>query len=163
MKIDTFTESLNDKYVFKTKEQLDTMSKTEVEDYRHKIVQNNIGWVPKDPKKLSILRQVQKDWKQYTDEIDAYLLVRFKQDEFDKYDKWIKQDAESDPNDHSTDTKTVRLLSEILNRENGKELMFSVSLSSDLKKIRGEFKYIFGVEIDKTAFPDIFKYKKIIV
>ena len=114
MKIDTFTESLNDKYVFKTKEQLDTMSKTEVNDYRHKIVQDNIGW--EDPKKLSILRQAQIDWNHYTNEIDLYELIRFKEDEFSKYDKWIKQDAENDPNDNSVDAQTVRLLASMLNR-----------------------------------------------
>jgi hypothetical protein len=135
---------IRDDYSFKDKEELDTMSKQEIKDYRYDIIQNNAGW--SDDKNIDIRRKAQSDWKQYLEELEVYNQIRFKQDTFDMYDKWI---AQADTDD------TYKMMSKLVDTEEGKERMYSMSVSSSLQKI-GEFKYILGLEININHDVDSF-------
>ena len=124
-------------YILKNKEQLDIMSKKEIRDYRYDILQNNGGW--SNDKDIDNRRKVQSDWKHYIEELEVYTKVRFKQDEFDIYDKWVKLAKTGD--------KTYQMMSKMVDTQEGKERMYNFSMSSSLEEI-GDFKYITGLEID---------------
>lgn len=124
-------------YTFKNKEQLDIMSEKEIRDYRYDILQNNGGW--SNDKDIDNRRKVQSDWKHYIEELGAYTKVRFKQDQFDIYDKWVELAKTGD--------ETYQMMSKIVDTEEGKERMYNFSMRSSLEKI-GDFKYITGLEID---------------
>ena len=124
-------------YTFKNKEQLDIMSEKEIRDYRYDILQNNGGWG--NDKDIDNRRKVQSNWKHYIKELEVYTKVRFKQDQFDIYDKWIELAKTGD--------ETYQMMSKIVDTEEGKERMYNFSLNSSLEEI-GDFKYITGLEID---------------
>jgi len=152
MKIKTFNEHINQDYSFKNKEQLDRMSKQEVKDYRYDIIQNNGGW--SDDKDIDNRRKAQSDWKHYIQELEIYTKIRFKQDEFDTYDRWVELAKNGD--------KTYQMMSKMVDTEDGKQRMYNFSISSDLEKI-GDFKYITGLEInidpDMDSFVKLLKNK----
>ena len=131
-----FNESSED-YSFKNKEQLDEMSKQDIKDYRYDILQNNGGW--SDDNDIDNRRSVQSDWKHYIEELGVYTKIRFKQDEFDTYDRWVELAKNGD--------KTYQMMSKMVDTEEGKERMYNFSINSDLEKI-GDFKYITGLEIN---------------
>lgn len=124
-------------YTFKNKEQLDTMSKKEIKDYRYDILQNNGGH--SNDEDIDNRRKVQSDWKHYIEELEVYTKIRFKQDEFDVYDRWIELAKSGD--------KTCQMMSKMVDTEEGKERMYNFSMISSLEEI-GDFKYIIGLEID---------------
>lgn len=70
--------------------------------------------------------------------------IRFKQDIYKKYDKWIAQ-SNGEEKICSSDKDLVDLLSNIL-KDIGYETMYNSHISSDLDKI-GEFKYILGLDL----------------
>ena len=144
MKIQNFNEHKSRKLTRLTKEELDTMSKREIEDYQSDFTQKYLKYDHK-------LKTWAKDENfQYLAELDVYKEVRFKQDKFDQYDEWIRK---ADNNEGSTenDKQTYKLLASLLTKENGKEYMYNGTLSSDVKKVGGEFKFILGIELDEEA------------
>jgi hypothetical protein len=136
MKINKFTEHIHKK-AFKTKEELDTMSKDEIVDHKISI----------SGKSLYDRKTGRWDTSQYLDELNVYEDVRFKQDIYDNYEKWIRM-AENGEGKDDTDKRTYKLLAQILNREGGKDFMYNNSLKKDIEKV-GEFYYILGIDFEK--------------
>ncbi len=128
-----FNEDID--YSFKTKEQLDDMSKDEIKDYRYDIIQYNAGW--SDPKNPGNRRKVQSDWKQYLEELELYQKIRFKEDELKQYDKWLNL-AGSDGREGDSEYKVV---ADTIITVGGVESMYDISIKAGMKKV-GEFKYI---------------------
>jgi predicted RNA methylase len=122
-------------YTFKSKEQLDTMSKKEIKDYRYDIIKNGGG------------KKVQSDLKHYIEELEVYTKIRFKKDEFDMYNRWVELAKSGD--------ETYKMMSKMVETEEGKERMYNFSMSSSLEKI-GDFKYITGLEINIDSDMDSF-------
>ena len=151
MKLKSFNEHSN-KYTFKDKDQLDSMSKEDVKSYRYSIIQNNSGWY--DGEDASLLKQEQADWKHYVNELEIYQLVRFKEDTIKDYNRWVKLADDGD--------KDYTLMGNAVRTDRGKELMYRMSLNSDLNKV-GEFKYILGMDIDsdfdKNEWASLFSEK----
>ena len=145
MKLKKFNEHVNQDYSFKNKEQLDIMSKQEIKDYRYDILQNNGGW--SNDKDIDNRRKVQSDWEHYIEALNVYTKIRFKQDEFDIYDKWVELAKTGD--------KIYQMMSKMVDTEDGKQRMYNFSMSTDLEKI-GDFKYITGLEIDIDTDMDSF-------
>ena len=144
MKIQNFKEHKSRKLTRLTKEELDTMSKREIEDYQSDFTQKYLKYDHK-------LKTWTKDENfQYLAELDVYKEVRFKQDKFDQYDEWIRK-ADNNEGSTETDKRTYKLLASILVKENGKEIMYNGTLSSDVKKVGGEFKFILGIELDEEV------------
>jgi len=143
-KIQNFNEHKSRKLTKLTKEELDNMSKREIESYRIDFLQKYIKYDHK------IKTWARDENFHYLNELEVYTEVRFKQDKFDQYDEWIRK---ADNNEGSTenDKQTYKLLASMLEKENGKETMYNVSLSSDVKKVGGEFKFILGIELDEEA------------
>lgn len=99
------------------KEELDEMSKREIEDYKSEFIQKHLKYDHK-------LKKWGKDDNfQYLAELDVYLEVRFKQDKFDQYDEWIRK-ANNNEGTTENDKRTYKLLASILVKENGKEMMY---------------------------------------
>ena len=144
MKIQNFNEHKSKKISKLTKEELDTMSKDEIESYRIDFLQKYIKYDHK------IKTWARDENFHYLNELEVYTEVRFKQDKFDQYDEWIRK---ADNNEGSTenDKQTYKLLASMLEKENGKETMYNVSLSSHLKKVDVPFKYILGIELDEET------------
>lgn len=144
MKIQNFNQHKSRKLTRLTKEELDTMSKREIEDYQTNFTEKYLKYDRK-------LKTWTKDENfQYLVELDVYKEVRFKQDKFDQYDEWIRK-ADNNEGSTETDKRTYKLLASILVKENGKEIMYNGTLSSDVKKVGGEFKFILGIELDEEA------------
>lgn len=144
MKIQNFNQHKSRKLTRLTKEELDTMSKREIEDYQTNFTEKYLKYDRK-------LKTWTKDENfQYLAELDVYKEVRFKQDKFDQYDEWIRK-ADNNEGSTETDKRTYKLLASILVKENGKEIMYNGTLSSDVKKVGGEFKFILGIELDEEA------------
>jgi len=143
MKIQNFNQHKSRKLTRLTKEELDTMSKREIEDYQTNFTEKYLKYDRK-------LKTWTKDENfQYLVELDVYKEVRFKQDKFDQ-DEWIRK-ADNNEGSTETDKRTYKLLASILVKENGKEIMYNGTLSSDVKKVGGEFKFILGIELDEEA------------
>jgi hypothetical protein len=144
MKIQNFNEHRSKKISKLTKEELDTMSKREIENYQSDFTQKYLKYDHK-------LKTWAKDENfQYLTELDVYKEVRFKQDKFDQYDEWIRK-ANNNEGSTENDKQTYKLLASMLTKENGKENMYNGTLSSDVKKVGGEFKFILGIELDEEA------------
>lgn len=108
----------------KNKLELDALSKQEFMDYRYKFLGNTLC---KDF----------NDKNQYILELEFYKDVRFKEDMYDRYDRWIanKKDPET------------KFLAEILEEPNGKDSMYYLHLTSELKRIKS-FIYIIGIDFN---------------
>ena len=144
MKIQNFNEHKSRKLTRLTKEELDTMSKDEIESYRIDFSQKYIKYDHK------IKTWARDENFHYLNELKIYTEVRFKQDIFDQYDEYIRK-AKNNEGSTENDKRTYKLLARMLEKENGKETMYNVHLSSDLKKVDGPFKYILGIELDEEA------------
>jgi hypothetical protein len=144
MKIQNFNEHKSGKLLRLTKEELDKMSKSEIEDYKLKF---SVKYIKYDNKIKTWAKDENFD---YLNELDVYIEVRFKQDKFDQYDEWIRK-ANNNEGSTENDKRTYKLLASMLTKENGKENMYNISLSSHVKKVGGEFKYILGIELDEEA------------
>lgn len=148
-KIQSYNEHKSGKLTRLAKEELDKMSKKEIESYG---IEFSTKYLKYDHK----IKTWAKDENfQYLSELDVYKEVRFKQDKFDQYDEWIRK-ANNNEGSSENDKRTYKLLASLLTKENGKEMMYNGTLSSDVKKV-GEFKYILGIELDEEALKPFMK------
>lgn len=116
----------------------DKMSKSEVQDHRDDIL-GNCDF--KD-----------KDNRQYIDEVNLYIHVRFKQDVYDGYERWVKR-YQADP----TNNRDLKLIVGILTEpeRDGADTMYYMHTMHELQKI-GEFRFIkINIEV-----PDKYKDMK---
>lgn len=149
-KIQNFNEHKSRKLTKLTKEELDKMSKREIEYYKLSFSEKYIKYDHK------IKTWTKDENSQYLNELDVYTEVRFKQDKFDQYEDYIRK-ANNNEGSTENDKRTYKLLASMLSKENGKETMYNVSLSSDVKKVGGEFKFILGIELDEEALEPFMK------
>ena len=107
-------------FKFLSKEELDLMSALDVQNYEYQI------W----PYSTDL---------QYRTELRLYQLIRFKNLQFDLYDTYVERAAAGD--------SACQTLSKIINRENGKEILYKVDVDGELDKIEN-FQYIFGLDVE---------------
>jgi len=107
------------KFSFKNKEELDSMSKEEIEDFRYK-------FLSKSP-----FNNDRSDIK-YLLELDVYRDIRFKEDAITMYKNWSISDNPSES-----------FLKGVINRM-GLEKFYKIHLEEDIEKV-GEFQYILGI------------------
>lgn len=125
MKLKRFNENFKEDTIFKAKEELDNMNKEEIADFRLDLIKNHYN----------------KDTKEYLEELEFYTDIRFVEDIYARYERWLRQ-HEVDINDTA-----LRLVCDILKKKDGKNNLYYMGIISKLKKI-GEFKYIQGVDIN---------------
>lgn len=112
------------KVLFKNKEQLDSMSKKEIEDFR-----------------LLLFQQYSLDdnaVRRYSHELDLYLNIRFKADVLAMYERWRKK--KDDPNTYPDDREAMKLLVNLIDKMGEKEY-YNFFIEQDKKKL-GEFQYV---------------------
>lgn len=128
------------------KDQLDSMTRDEIENYRMYFITNN-NWSDKSISELN---------RKYLDELSIYELVRFKNDRYAMYDRWCKLSKENKKKGIKDDLLDFNV--DMLERENGYDLIYYLGLTSDLKKL-GEFEYIKDIDIDiPTEYKEMFKF-----
>ena len=110
---------------FKNKEELDNMSKQEIKDFRYDLIKNHYD----------------NSTKEYLEELEFYTDVRFSDEIYSRYDRWIEQINNGD------DEPALKLIVKLLNKEDGKNSLYYMGIISGLKNI-GTFKYIKGVNIE---------------
>ncbi len=114
---------------FKTKEELDLMSKEEVKNHRYKLLSsgdfNNA-----------------KNQVQYLHELEYYQEVRFKEDFYAMHDRWIKK-----YNENPKDNPELNLIVSISSKGGGKDQLYYMTIVSQQQKI-GKAEFIKGVEIE---------------
>ena len=125
-----------------SKEELDLMSETEIDDYRYNFITKSDF---KDP-----------TVKKYLLELEVYKEVRFKDEKFKMFDKWCKKAHENQKNGVKDDALHFNV--DMLEREDGYNLMYYLGLSGDIKKA-GELEYIKGIDISMPEkYQDMFKF-----
>lgn len=151
-KIQSYNEHKSGKLTRLAKEELDKMSKKEIESYG---IEFSTKYLKYDHK---IKTWAKDETLQYLNELDVYKEVRFKQDKFDMYEDYIRK-ANNNEGTTENDKRTYKLLASVLTKGNNKEVMYNSSLASAVKKV-GEFKYILGIELDEEALKPFMKDTK---
>ena len=109
----------------KSKVELDAMSKQEIEDHR-------IDYLRQD-----VVPQIES--RRYFDELEVYLMIRFKDVYLARYDRWVRESKTADGIDPNYDDAT-RLVASIIERM-GKENFYHLGLM-DRQKELGEMQYV---------------------
>ena len=125
------------KFIIKTFDDLEKMSRLEIDNHRFEYISHG-------------LFKNNDSNRQYLFEIELYKEIRFKQDTYDRFDRWIKQ-YKSNPKENIV----LSLIVKITSKDDGKDLLYFAGIQSQLKKIK-EFKFIKGIKIE---IPD--KYKNL--
>ena len=105
---------------------LDAMSQQEIEDYR-------IDYLLK-----SSVDRVEA--KRYFDEVEIYMMNRFKEDYFARYDRWIAQAKKPDDPIDQNYCDATKLIATIIERV-GKENFHQLGLMERVKNL-GEMQYV---------------------
>ena len=93
-----FNESLSN---FLPKEELDKMTRDEIENYRYSIIKStpyNVDYKSSEEKR-------------YAEELGIYQHIRFKDDEYKKYDRWKDTDGDGYKVLHGLDNESIWKLS----------------------------------------------------
>ena len=83
----------------------------------------------------SVLRSDIEDWRRYTDEIELYMDIRFKDVVIERYNTWRKK--ASDPNTEVTEKRMCELITKMTDNEN----MYQFYTQGTFKQLQ-PFKYI---------------------
>ena len=141
-----YNEFVNEKIdfsLFKDKEELDSMSKKQIDKFRVNFV-TNMGYGGKVGDN--------EESKRYLKEISFYKDVRFKQDVYDMYQKWI-DDYDTDKGKNNASEHIVRML-----KKYGLDHMYYMSIISDFRELGEELQYIKGIDMNvPEEFKDKFK------
>ena len=138
-KFDNFINEKIDFSLFKNKEELDSMSKDQIEKFRLEFV-TNMGYGGKVGDN--------KESNRYIKELSFYRDIRFKQDIYDMYQKWIDE-YDTDKQKHKDKHFMYRML-----KQYGFDHMYYISIASDFKELGEKFQYLKGMEV---IIPDKFK------
>ena len=107
----------------KSKAQLDAMSSEEIDEYRYTLLKDN-SFAQGTP------------LYQYYKELEFYKAIRFKQDIYDRYDRWEKESKGKT----DLDSRAKSLILKV-----GKDNCYYLGLANDLKEIV-KFQYILGIQ-----------------
>lgn len=125
--------------LFKSKDELDILSKSDINDFKKHFIEN-MGYGGKVGDN--------KESRKYLDELGLYYDVRFKEDKYDRYKRWVNT-YNSDKEGNSDLESIVGILSS----DGGMDQLYYLSINSQLEKI-GTFEYINEINIQ---IPEKFK------
>lgn len=123
---------------FKSKEELDQMSYDEIMEHRKNIIERS-----KNTWKGSIEEE-------YINEVEFYTMLRFKEKEFEMYERWKEYEDENGK----------RGVDVIFSVGKDNEGVYRFRLSTTLAQIGGELNYIHGLEIPKDIIESSKEWKK---
>lgn len=126
-------ESFTNKELFKSKDELDNMSKSEINLFKSNFIRN-MGYDGKVGDN--------DDSRKYLKEFDIYYDIRFKEDIFDRYSRWIKT-----YNSDKEGNQDLKLVVDILTKDGGPDSLYKLRISSSIKSI-GTFDYIKGIKTE---------------
>jgi len=109
----------------KGKQVLDSMSKTEIEDFRVKYLSQSI--VP------------DQEARRYFKELDLYITIRFKDDVFARYERWIQEVKNPNSLDQQY-LEATKFIVEIIEKM-GKEYFYKSMLDQTIREL-GEMEYV---------------------
>ena len=113
------------------KTQLDELTKNEVDNYRE-------AFITKSDHNDETVRK-------YLDELELYIEVRFKEDKYQMFDKWVAKSIDNEEKGIKDELLDFNV--SMLEKEDGYDMMYYLGLIGDIKRA-GVLEYIKGIDIN---------------